>query len=142
MSDQADKLRQLVIDTAPARGDRMLPPTIVVTGGKGGVGATTVAINLAAALAEHGRRTVLVDAAPNADVAQLLGIDVERGSRSKTCCRGNRRGRRARRGAGGNLAACRPMGGRMGTGSLAEIARSAFRTTAIARGTGRRAGGR
>ena len=58
----------------------MLPPTIVVTGGKGGVGTTTVAINLAAALAQNGRRTVLVDTAPHADAAQLLGVDVERGS--------------------------------------------------------------
>ncbi len=58
----------------------MLPPTIVVTGGKGGVGATTAAINLAGALAEQGRRTVLVDAAPNADTAQLLSVTVERGT--------------------------------------------------------------
>lgn len=80
MPDQADKLRRLVIDAAPsAREAGSLPPTIVVTGGKGGVGATTVAINLAAALAQSGRRTVLVDAAPNADAAKLLGVDVERG---------------------------------------------------------------
>ena len=57
-----------------------LPPTIVVTGGKGGVGTTTVAINLAAALAQGGRRTVLVDAAPHADAAQVLGVDVARGA--------------------------------------------------------------
>jgi flagellar biosynthesis protein FlhG len=81
MPDQADKLRQLVVDAAPcARADAALPPTIVVTGGKGGVGTTTVAINLAAAIARNGRRTVLVDAAPHADAAQLLGIDVARGN--------------------------------------------------------------
>jgi flagellar biosynthesis protein FlhG len=80
MADQAERLRKLVIDAAPSvRGAGALPPTIVVTGGKGGVGATTVAINLAATLAQHGRRTVLVDAAPNADAAHLVGIDVERG---------------------------------------------------------------
>ncbi len=80
MSDQADKLRKLVVDAAPRFcADGVLPPTIVVTGGKGGVGTTTVAINLAAALVQHGRRTVLVDAAPNADAAQLLGVEVERG---------------------------------------------------------------
>lgn len=80
MPDQADNLRQLVIDAIPrARSGGALPPTIVVTGGKGGVGATTVAINLAGALAQQGRRTVLVDAAPNADAAQLLGVAVNRG---------------------------------------------------------------
>jgi flagellar biosynthesis protein FlhG len=80
MTDQADKLRQLVIDSAPSvRADAALPPTIVVTGGKGGVGTTTVAVNLAAALAQSGRRTVLVDAAPHADAAHVLGVEIERG---------------------------------------------------------------
>jgi flagellar biosynthesis protein FlhG len=37
-------------------------------------------VNLAAALAQSGRRTVLVDTAPHADTAQLLGIDVDRGA--------------------------------------------------------------
>jgi len=80
MSDQADKLRQLVYASAPVvRDDAAQPPTIVVSGGKGGVGSTTVAINLAAALAQSGRRTVLVDAAAHADVAPVLGIEIERG---------------------------------------------------------------
>jgi flagellar biosynthesis protein FlhG len=80
MPDQAERLRRLVIDAAPnLRAVGELPRAIVVTGGKGGVGATTLAINLAGALTQQGRRTVLVDAAPNADVAQLLRIDVERG---------------------------------------------------------------
>jgi flagellar biosynthesis protein FlhG len=80
MSDQADKLRQLVVEAAPRiRVGAVLPPIVVVTGGKGGVGATTVSINLSAALAELGRRPLLVDAAPHADAAQLLGIEIERG---------------------------------------------------------------
>jgi flagellar biosynthesis protein FlhG len=80
MSDQADKLRQLVDDAAPrVRDDAVLPPTIVVTGAKGGVGTTTVAVNLAATLAQNGRRTVLVDAAAHADAAEVLGIEVEPG---------------------------------------------------------------
>ena len=37
-------------------------PLVVVAGGKGGVGATTVAVNLALALARQGRRAVFVDA--------------------------------------------------------------------------------
>jgi flagellar biosynthesis protein FlhG len=48
---------------------------MVVTGGKGGVGATTVALNLAVALTHAGCRTALVDAAPYADIAHLAGID-------------------------------------------------------------------
>jgi MinD superfamily P-loop ATPase len=53
-------------------------PLIGVTGGKGGVGKSTVAINLAAALAAQGWRTALIDAdvdAPNC--ALLLGLPLE-----------------------------------------------------------------
>ena len=81
MTDQAYKLRKLVLGATPRfDAEAALPPTIVVAGGKGGVGTTTVAINLAAELAQGGRRTVLVDAAPHADVAPMLGIDVDRGA--------------------------------------------------------------
>jgi flagellar biosynthesis protein FlhG len=81
MIDQAYQLRKLVLDTAPRfDSDAVLPPTVVVAGAKGGVGTTTVAINLAAALAQGGRRTVFVDAAPTADAAAMLGIDVDRGA--------------------------------------------------------------
>jgi len=49
-----------------------------VAGGNGGVGKTTTAINLGAALAARGHETVIVDAdlaMPN--VADLLGVEVE-----------------------------------------------------------------
>jgi flagellar biosynthesis protein FlhG len=64
LHDQADELRQLVLRTAIRdRGaDAPAAPIVAVAGGKGGVGATTVAVNVAVALARQGRRAVLVDA--------------------------------------------------------------------------------
>ncbi len=53
-------------------------PIIGITGGKGGVGKTTVAVNLAAALVAKGKKTALVDAdvdAPNG--ALLLGVSLD-----------------------------------------------------------------
>ncbi|MFH1918799.1 MAG: AAA family ATPase [Planctomycetota bacterium] len=78
MHDQANDLRELVRQgaaqepSAPAS----RPKLLVLTGGKGGVGTTTVAVNLAAELARSGRRTVLVDADPlGGDAATLAGIE-------------------------------------------------------------------
>lgn len=53
-------------------------PIIGVTGGKGGVGKSTIAVNLAAAFVAQGRRVALIDAdvdAPNDSI--LLGIPLE-----------------------------------------------------------------
>lgn len=53
-------------------------PVLGVTGGKGGVGKTTVAVNLAVALADMGYRIALADAdvdAPNAAI--LLGLPLQ-----------------------------------------------------------------
>ncbi len=70
MTDQANQLRQLVRHRSPAPpGDRAHPRLLAVSGGKGGVGATTVAVNLAAALARRGYRSGLVDADPQGDAA-------------------------------------------------------------------------
>lgn len=55
----------------PRRGDR--PALIVVAGGKGGVGTTTVALNLAVALRRTGKRTLLVD--PCGDAALQCNIE-------------------------------------------------------------------
>jgi flagellar biosynthesis protein FlhG len=64
MHDQASQLRSLVLRAnRQAVADHAPPPQLlVVAGGKPGVGATTVAINLAVALSRNGCRTVLVDA--------------------------------------------------------------------------------
>jgi flagellar biosynthesis protein FlhG len=51
------------------------PRMLAVAGGKGGVGATTLAVNLGIALAQDGRRALLVDAdAQRADVTAQCGL--------------------------------------------------------------------
>jgi flagellar biosynthesis protein FlhG len=74
MSDQADGLRQLVQarsgPLALAEPPEPAPPleaasrtrSLLFTSGKGGVGTSNLALNLAIALGEYGRRVVLVDA--------------------------------------------------------------------------------
>jgi len=77
--DQAEGLRRGAA-RPPALAAAGLPvpalPALAVTGGKGGVGKTCVAVNLAVALAKAGLKPLLVDldlGLANADV--LLGID-------------------------------------------------------------------
>jgi MinD-like ATPase involved in chromosome partitioning or flagellar assembly len=78
MVDQAHDLRRLAKErgrpkTVMAAGR---PTLLVLTGGTRGVGTTTVAMNLATALARAGRRTLLVDADPGGSNAALrCGID-------------------------------------------------------------------
>src|SRR3979409_1755410 len=51
------------------------PPIIAVVNQKGGVGKTTTAINLGAALAESGHSILLVDLDPQANSTSGLGLD-------------------------------------------------------------------
>lgn len=76
MIDQAAELRRLVLRTGPTDAKRgTLPRTFVVSGGKPGVGATTLAVNLAAMLASDAQRVVLVDAdLHQAEVAAHCGL--------------------------------------------------------------------
>jgi flagellar biosynthesis protein FlhG len=78
MLDQANHLRRLVRrctsqEVSPAR---LCPHLIVVASGKGGVGTTTIAVSLAAAMASRRLRTVLVDAdLYGGDAAILCGLE-------------------------------------------------------------------
>lgn len=57
---------------------KKLPPLIVTRMTKGGVGKTSISVNVAVALAMGGYRVLLIDADPQATASNLLGIDSAR----------------------------------------------------------------
>ncbi len=76
MHDQADELRILARQWAAEAKPLNGPRKIVVSAGKGGVGTTTIAVNLATALGRQGCRTILIDAdLSGADAAMLCGVE-------------------------------------------------------------------
>ena len=64
MKDQATELRNIVSRTErdDVHDSLSSPYKIMIAGGKGGVGVTTLAVNLAVSLSEQGARIVLIDA--------------------------------------------------------------------------------
>ena len=52
-----------------------MPRTIIVANQKGGVGKTTTALNFAAALADAGKRTVMIDLDPQGALTVSCGLD-------------------------------------------------------------------
>jgi flagellar biosynthesis protein FlhG len=62
MPDQAEKLRQLAAATRRPTASHSGATTLVVSGGRAGVGATTIALELAHRLAQDANRVVLIDA--------------------------------------------------------------------------------
>ena len=81
MIDQAAALRNMVRHQDGNTREHPIPalPMVLMVGGKGGVGTTTLAVNLSMALAKCGKRPVLVDAdLYRADAALLCGVTERR----------------------------------------------------------------
>lgn len=77
MRDQAHRLRRLVSRVATSEHGAVRGKQLVLTGCKGGVGTTTLLINLAVALRKQEQRVLVVDANPSrGDVATLLRLSV------------------------------------------------------------------
>jgi flagellar biosynthesis protein FlhG len=73
--DQAERLRLIMQDQKENKASERGPRVITVSSGKGGVGKTNIAINLAIAFSEAGKKVVVMDADLGlANVNVILGI--------------------------------------------------------------------
>lgn len=67
--------RQLVRRKGTPVPDTNTSRVIAVANQKGGTGKSTIAVNVAVALGERGKRVLLVDVDPQADATTMLGVD-------------------------------------------------------------------
>lgn len=81
MHDQATKLRELIINDKPLNeSDANRPRRVIVAGAKGGVGTSTIALNLAVSAQYQGQRVLLIDADSDCgDLATLCDVSADFG---------------------------------------------------------------
>jgi len=69
------RLKQLNLEKDPPKRPRSLPPIINCRMAKGGTGKTTVAANVATALAMFGHKVLMIDGDPQSSLTGLFGIN-------------------------------------------------------------------